>query len=520
MAGLVAGLVTRFTARFVTRFVARFAKRLLRERLDDGSRRSGRERRTVRSLVRLRHFARDALARDLELDRALDLLEQALLLDIAERDRVTRLAGARGAADAVHIRLGLHRKIEVDDMGDVVDVEAARGDIGGDEHGRAARAEGVEGARALVLRLVAVDRLGVDAVGLQLAREAVGAVLRLGEDDGALHRERVEEVDEELRLLRLEHEVELLVDAVDRARDRRHRHAHGIVEERVGEMADLLRHRRREEHGLARLRQQRRDLADRLDKAHVEHAVRLVEHEELDLAEVDEPLLEEVDEATRRRDEDIDALLDRADLRALADAAEDHGVAERRVTAVAREALGDLRRELTRGREDERLRLAAERGARAARQAREQVVEDRQRERGGLAGAGLRDAEDIALGERGRDRLRLDRRGALVAVGDERVEDRLRELELCEGRQGAGGCRKLDCGGGGGSGGSGLGVCRHEKETCTRGVRCAKRTTPRASVGAESRARWRRQRDGIKPIGACEPWSETVPNRLSLHAAG
>jgi len=114
----------------------------------------------------------------------------------------------------------------------------------------------------------------------------------------------------------------------------------------------------------------------------------------------------------------------------LADAAEDHGVTERRVAAVAREAFGDLRRELTRGREDERLRLAAERGARAAREAREQVVEDRQRERGGLAGAGLRDAEDIAVRKRGRDRLCLNRRGALVAIGDERVEDRLRELDM------------------------------------------------------------------------------------------
>ena len=188
-----------------------------------------------------------------------------------------------------------------------------------------------------------------ELIWIQLFGKAVGAVLGLGEHHGAAHVERVEEMDEQLRLLRLEDEVERLVDAIDRRRDRRDRHGHGVAQQRVGEMADLLRHGRAEEHRLARLGQKPRDAADRLDEAHVEHAVGLVEDEELDLAEVDQALVEQVDQSARRGDDDVDALLDRADLRALADAAEDHRVTQRRVTAVAREALGDLRRELTSG---------------------------------------------------------------------------------------------------------------------------------------------------------------------------
>ncbi len=53
-----------------------------------------------------------------------------------------------------------------------------------------------------------------------------------------------------------------------------------------------------------------RSFEDPLDvghEAHVQHAVGLVEHEDLDLAEVCRALADEVEEAAGRRDEDLDA---------------------------------------------------------------------------------------------------------------------------------------------------------------------------------------------------------------------
>ena len=44
------------------------------------------------------------------------------------------LPAAAGAADAVDIVLGVDRHVEVDDVGHVGDVEAARGDVGRDQH--------------------------------------------------------------------------------------------------------------------------------------------------------------------------------------------------------------------------------------------------------------------------------------------------------------------------------------------------------------------------------------------------
>ena len=53
------------------------------------------------------------------------------------------------------------------------------------------------------------------------------------------------------------------------------------------------------------------------------------------------------------------------------------------------------------------------------------LLQQRQRERRGLAGAGLGGAHDVAAGEHERDRLRLDRRhGRVALVGDGALQDR------------------------------------------------------------------------------------------------
>ena len=52
---------------------------------------------------------------------------------VAEADGDALRARAAGAADAVDVGLGLHREIEVKDVGDAVDIEAAGCDVGGDE---------------------------------------------------------------------------------------------------------------------------------------------------------------------------------------------------------------------------------------------------------------------------------------------------------------------------------------------------------------------------------------------------
>src|SRR5258708_14819662 len=120
---------------------------------------------------------------DLLVDEPLDGAEQRAVLGRHERERFAGGAGRPGASDAMPVILGHVRRVEVDDVRELLDVEAARGDIGGDQDLHLAGLEVLEGANARALALVAVDRVGVDAVALQLRGEAVGAVLRLAENE-------------------------------------------------------------------------------------------------------------------------------------------------------------------------------------------------------------------------------------------------------------------------------------------------------------------------------------------------
>src|SRR5690606_1363756 len=116
-------------------------------------------------------------------DQPLDVAQIGALVGAAERAGAARRAGARGAADAVDVALGFVRQVEVDDVADAVDIDAARRDVGGDQHRRTAAPEIVERALALRLRLVAVDRVGGDAAAAELVGETAGAALGAGEDD-------------------------------------------------------------------------------------------------------------------------------------------------------------------------------------------------------------------------------------------------------------------------------------------------------------------------------------------------
>src|SRR4029079_19656096 len=82
----------------------------------------------------------------------LDVAQHAVLAWLRQRDGHTGAPGASGASDAVHVRLGGHRDVVVDDVRDVLDVEPPGGDVGRDEQVGLAAAEALHHAVALVLR--------------------------------------------------------------------------------------------------------------------------------------------------------------------------------------------------------------------------------------------------------------------------------------------------------------------------------------------------------------------------------
>ena len=127
----------------------------------------------------------------------LNVAKKRALVCRAERIGGAGGARARRAPDAVHITLRLVWKVVVDDVGDIIDVDAARRDVGRDKHLHAARLEIAQGLCALVLRLVAVDRVRLDAVLAEDFCDLVRAVLHLREDEHAREMTLPQKVDEE-----------------------------------------------------------------------------------------------------------------------------------------------------------------------------------------------------------------------------------------------------------------------------------------------------------------------------------
>src|SRR6476646_5283194 len=138
---------------------------------------------------RVRPSAAAPVARgDRHPDQSLDVAQEHRLLVIAERNRDALGAGARGAADAVDVGFRNVRQVVIEHVADAVDVDAARGDVGRDQRAQFAVTEVGEHALALVLRFVAMDRLGVVTGFFQTAHDLVGAVLGAGEDQHAFDR--------------------------------------------------------------------------------------------------------------------------------------------------------------------------------------------------------------------------------------------------------------------------------------------------------------------------------------------
>jgi len=256
-------------------------------------------------------------------EHLLDAAQARFLVGRDEGQRVARRLCARRASDAVDVVLGALRQVEVDHVAQVLDVDAARGDVGRDQHGEAPRAEPGQRLRALRLGAVAVDRRARHAAPVEHAREPVRPVLGAGEHDGAADLLALEELDQQVGLAlacdrkhRLPARGRGLGGTVDGDGDR-------VDQQRARQRDDRRRQRRREQQRLALLRQALEDAADGGQEAHVEHPVGLVEHQDLDGVEPGVRVLQVVEQTSRRRHQHVDAGAQCAGLRTHRDAAHD-----------------------------------------------------------------------------------------------------------------------------------------------------------------------------------------------------
>ena len=192
----------------------------------------------------------------------------------------------------MHVGLGYIGNVHIDHVGKVVDVDSARSNVGGNKNAGLALLEACKGRLAGVLRLVSVDCKRRDSAALQIVRNAVGTVLGAGENQNGLYFFAVlKQVGKQVALGVGVHKKCLLHDGLGSARYGIHRNANRVNKKIVAQAKHFKGHGGAKKHGLALARKLGNHLADVVDKAHVEHAVGLVEHKPREVAQVHVPLL-------------------------------------------------------------------------------------------------------------------------------------------------------------------------------------------------------------------------------------
>ncbi len=222
------------------------------------------------------------------------------------------------------------------------------------------------------------------------------------------------------------HGIERVADGVRGAAEA-HRDALRMFERLRRQLLHFEREGGGEKHRLALRRHGRDDAPDVGQEAHVEHAVAFVEDEDFDPVHLRVSLRDQVEQAARTGDEDLHAVSQRLDLGSGPDSAVDGRAPQPRPGREDADHVVDLVGQFARRRDDE--------GARRVARSFEQFVENGEDERGGLAGPGLRGADDVASAQGGRDGRFLDRRGGFVArlfdPGQQAgIEIELREVHL------------------------------------------------------------------------------------------
>ena len=296
--------------------------------------------------------------------------------------------GARRTTAAVEVGLRVAGGVEVDDQADVVDVDAAGRDVGGDDDLHVTVGEALEVPLAHPLGQAALEvdclRAGVGQRLGELGRALAGA----GEDDRAT-----------VRADQPADGVDLVAEAADGQRVVGHRGDRAgvrveLVDARVTQVGahqrvDVAVEGRAEQEPLAAGRGQADQLVDGRVEAEVAEVVGLVEDGDLDVVEEEVAVLEQVLEPAGGRDDEVGALPELPGLLLVRRAAVHGGQLETDRGSHGLQGAGHLVGELAGRYDDQGARVARTRAASG------QPGQDRQPERERLARPGAGAAEHV-----------------------------------------------------------------------------------------------------------------------------
>ncbi len=252
------------------------------------------------------------LALEFLADDALYFTQPAFFAGVDYGDGYTGLACAARTAGAMGIYGGVFGQTVVDYMSEVVDIKASGSHVGCHEYTHHAVAEFLHHDIALLLREVAVERLGVIAFLTETVGNLLCVASRAAEDDAVdIGRVVDNALEREIFVAGIDHIVYVL-DVGGAFVARANHKLHGVMHVFFCDASDFGRHRGREHQHLALRRHVVEYFIDRVKEAHIEHLVGLVEDYGVHIAELCHSAVDKVDQTTRSRHDDLHAAAQRA----------------------------------------------------------------------------------------------------------------------------------------------------------------------------------------------------------------
>ena len=182
---------------------------------------------------------------------AFDIFKQRQFFLHHERHGLTGSACAPSATDAMHVIFRHIRQFVIHHIRQLIDVDAARRDVGRDQHLQRASFKFAQRFHARALALVAVNGHRRDARFFELLSKAISAVFGTRKDERLRPVTRFHKVNEELGFVRFIHAYHRLLDHLNRGVATCHFNHLRVIEQTIGEGLDLVRERGAEQQILA-----------------------------------------------------------------------------------------------------------------------------------------------------------------------------------------------------------------------------------------------------------------------------
>jgi len=281
--------------------------------------------------------------------------------EIPRRHQQDTASGATRAARStgtMGVGVGFARRVHVDHRRDVGDVDPARSNLGGNEDRQRAMAEGRERPRSLRLGKLAAEGRRTESIGGQLLRQLRSIHAPVHEEQAALsfgHEQHIHEG--RVGLVPADRITDVLDVDVGRAQTRTLENER-LTLEALRQIEHTAGKGRRDEMTGPLGRQRLQDRVELLAEAHVEHLIRLVEHDVRDRVGGDGAVPQMIEQATRCPDHELRAPCQRSALIQDRGAPRHHFDAQTAQVGIEPgELVSYLRRQLPRRHDQQRARM-------------------------------------------------------------------------------------------------------------------------------------------------------------------